>query len=1120
MTARYVALLFGGMLLTFIVAAVSMVSPASATASSAAWSIDTSASPTEFSSSQNSTCLNLVAKGLLRGAAPPECDAIIVTARNAGADPTDGSAVTLADALPNGLTVRQISFFWSGAGRSVSSGGLGLEENTDLNLQFPGEGRPAPCSLETLTCTLPFQIAPDDTLKMVIYVTVNEPSAVGPLASDTATVSGGGADEASTTLQDEVGVPLPFGLAGWSAASLEANGGVDSQAGDHPYEFTARIVPNSVFRNAPEGGFYATSVQDIRDIAVDLPLGFLGGALAAPTCTLSQLASALSCPPDTRIGRVISEPVTLDSVNSNIYNMVPEKGVAAEFGFRDALDAPHLLYGSVVPTPSGYVLRTTSREIPQIALTAVHLTFFGDPNTKNASGNPPQAMFTNPASCSGHPLVTTIHMDSWQNPGTYNADGTPNLGDPNWVPAASQAPAVTGCNRLHFDATLSAQPDTSVADSPAGLNVDVTVPQTESPSTLATPPLRTAVVTLPPGFTVDPSAAEGLGACSPAEIALESAAPPTCPASSQIGTVELTTPLIAGTLKGSIYLATQNENPFDSLLAGYIVVNDPVTGVVVKIPGDLTPNPVTGQIRGVFENNPQFPFSDLKLRFTGGPRGDLATPEDCGRFQTTSSFTPWSAPDSGPPATPSDSFEVNSGCVNGFAPTLTASSTNTQAGSYSPVVLSFSRTDTDQGLSGLSLSLPSGLLAKVAGVPQCSDPDATAGDCPEASQVGTVQAGAGPGPDPLFLPGKAYLTGPYKGAPYGLAVVVPAIAGPFNLGTVVVRQALHINPVTGQVTAVSDPFPTILQGIPIRLRRVDVSINRAAFTFNPTSCNPTTITGNFNSTEGATATVSSRFQVGGCGELPFKPSFAVATHGPGTKANGASLDVKVMAPGQGPHPDPALRSEANIHKVDVQLPLALPSRLSTLQKACTEAQFAANPAGCPPASVVGTAVAHTPLLTDPLAGPAYLVSHGGAAFPDLVLVLQGDNVTIELTGQTQIKKGITYSKFESIPDAPIESFELKLPEGRFSVLAANGNLCARTKTIVTHKRETKQSHGHTVHVLRTLRQTVATPLLMPTTITAQSGTVFTQTTKIAITGCTKKTKATKHKKSRTQRKKG
>jgi hypothetical protein len=1037
---------------------------ASAATSAPGWTIDSFATPTHFSPGDNQGCVEHA-----------RCDTYEITVTNAGSGSTDGSPVTISDALPPGLSVQRINYYWSGAVR------FGLGEGTDL-----AEGL---CTTTPLRCSLPAPVAPDDTLRMVIHVTLeaNAPTSL----TNAATVSGGGAPAGTTSEQNQIGTTPPaFGATAFSARIAGVDGSQDTRSAGHPYELTTRIDLANVQEMTPNGIPGDTAVQDVKDVVVDLPQGLVGTVRGIPRCTFAQL-SAEQCPAEAQVGHIKTEPAGEASVNSRIYNLVPEGGVAAEFGYRDAIRGAHVLYASVAPTPAGYVLRVTSRDVPQVELTNISVTFFGVPTQKDGSGNAPVPMFTNPASCSSEPLVTSLHMDSWQNPARYNADGTPDFTDPRWVSGTSTSPPVTACNQLQFTPAITARPETSVADSPTGLDFGLEVPQTEAQEVPGSPPLRNATVQLPPRLTVDPSSAHGLAACSPAQIGWLgdtatdfTASRPACPEASRIGTVEVTTPLLPGPLSGSIYLATQNENPFHAMLAAYIVIDDPVTGVVLKIPGSFTLDPNTGQITGHFDDNPQLPFSQLKLQFKGGTTGVLATPETCGVFTTTATLTPWSAPDSGPPATPSDSFPVSSGCVIGFVPRFKALMNNPVAGAYSPFTLSLSRSDTDQELSGLSVSLPPGLLADIARVPVCPDAalvqaernsgaqEASNPSCSSESQVGTVKVGVGPGPNPFFVSGKVYLTGPYRGAPYGLAVVVPALAGPFDLGTVVVRQTIEIDPHDAHVTVRSDPFPTIRDGIVLRLRRIDAAIDRPGFTFNPTDCGPMAIAGTLTSADGLAAAVSSRFQVGECQSLSFKPTFTVFTRASTSKANGAYLNVKVMSgPGQ-----------ANIAKVKVDLPKQLPSRLSTLQKACLAAVFDANPASCPAGSVVGTATAVTPVLKNALTGPAYLVSHGGAQFPDLEIVLQGEGITLILDGQTDIKHGVTISSFSSVPDAPITKFDLVLPQGPHSALGAVANLCSGA-------------------------------LRMPTSITGQNGAVLKQTTKIAVAGCPKHKKGKRARRS-------
>jgi hypothetical protein len=583
---------------------------------------------------------------------------------------------------------------------------------------------------------------------------------------------------------------------------------------------------------------------------------------------------------------------------------------------------------------------------------------------------------------------------------------------------------------------------------------------------------------------VSPAAAAGLVACSPDQIGLHNAAEPRCPDASKVGSVEVHTPLLPDPLRGWVYIAQQSNNPFNSLLAIYVVAQG--DGVLVKLAGHILADPGTGQLTTTFDDNPQLPFTDFKLDFFGGPRAALSTPESCGAFTTTSSLTPWSGT---APVPPSDSFTIGTGCTKGFSPSFEAGSVNAQAGAFSPFTLTLSRSDADQKLEEIAVRMPQGVLGMLKSVPRCPEPQASNGTCGAESEIGHTTVAAGVGSTPLSLAGKVFLTGPYNGAPFGLSIVVPAVAGPFNLGNVVVRAAVQIDPHTAQVLVTSDPLPRMIDsvegmrsGIPADVRTVTVTIDRSGFMLNPTSCNPTSVSGTITSTHRTSVAVTSRFQVGGCASLVFAPKFTAVTQSRASKADGASLDVKVASgPGQ-----------ANIAKVRVLLPRALPSRLSTLQQACLASVFDRNPAGCPAGSVVGTATARTPVLKDPLTGPVYLVSNGGARFPDLVLVLQGEGITLYLDGNTNIRKGITSSTFEAVPDAPISTFDLMLPEGPHSALAATANLCR-------------------------------TNLTMPTTITGQNGAVVKQATRIAVSGCVahrpRKAKSTRRASSRARSRK-
>jgi hypothetical protein len=540
-------------------------------------------------------------------------------------------------------------------------------------------------------------------------------------------------------------------------------------------------------------------------------------------------------------------------------------------------------------------------------------------------------------------------------------------------------------------------------------------------------------------------------------------------------------PTCGGTGQGPCSEALAEEG---KLFAIYLEVGNQARGIHLKLRGKVEVGGAgaysrehglqPGQIRTSFIETPQQPFSELRLKFDGGPRAPLANPQACGTFSSTAELEPWShQPAAGegagtPNVTLNPTFGI-SGCENKFAPAFSAGTTNPQGGAYSPFTLTFSRQDREGDLSGLTVNMPNGLLGRIAGIPLCGEAEANAGTCASASRLGTATAAAGSGSEPLWQSGPVYLTGPYNGAPFGLSVVVPAKAGPYNLGNIVVRAAIHIDPTTAAVSVISNPLPQMIDGVPLRVKTINVTIDRDGFIFNPTSCEPTQVSASIASTQGASVPVSSRFQAANCASLPFKPVLTASAGGKGSKQGGTSFNVHITSAGLG---------QANIAKVNLTLPKALPSRLSTIQKACVDSVFEANPASCGEGSLIGTATIHTPLLANPLIGPGYLVSHGGAAFPDVEFVLQGENVTLVLDGKTDIKKGITYSRFESAPDAPFTSFEANLPAGPHSALTAdvpekeNFSLCK-------------------------------TSLSMATQIVGQNGAVINQATKIPTTGCPK-----------------
>ncbi len=832
-----------------------------------------------------------------------------------------------------------------------------------------------------------------------------------------------------------------FGVTSFSNTLTNQDGTPDTQAGSHPFDMTTSMT----FTQQASGAV----TENVKDVAVGLPPGLIGDPNATPRCPVTQLNSG-SCPTASQVGE-LTITINLGGGGSNstisepLFNIVPPTGTTAEFGANILLVNSYLDVS--VRTGSDYGLVTTSSNLSTLLpLAGISVTLWGVPAQQNGSGAPLTPLLTLPTSCTG-PLTSTLSADSWQSRGDF-------------ATASSVSPAMTGCDKLSFNPSITAQPDTTVADSPAGLAVDVHVPQApDVPNALATPDLKSASVTLPQGVSLSPSRADGLQACSQAQFGLNDASEPACPDASKIGTAEIDSPISPDPLTGGIFLAQQGNNPFGSTFAIYVATE--ADGTLIKLAGNVQADPVTGQLTTTFTNNPQLPFTDFKLNFFGGPRAAFATPQSCGSFTTTSDLQPWSSPASGPDATASDSFALTSGCVGGFAPSFTAGTTNPQAGAYSPFALSFSRSDSDQNLSGLRVTLPPGVSAKLAGVPLCSEaqisqaqaPGRTGAQelaspsCPSSSQVGTAEIGAGPGSDPFFLSGKVYLTGPYKGGPNGLVVIVPAVAGPLDLGTVAVRQVLNIDPTDAHVTVTSDPFPTILDGVPLRLRRVDVNLNRANFTVNPTSCDPAQITGALTSTGGATASVSSRFQAGGCQALGFSPSLKISLTGKGKTVSGdhPTLTAKLGEPA----------GQANISSAKVTLPLSLALDPKNSNRVCPYATALAvhgGAVGCNPNTIVGTASASTPLLSEPLTGNVYLVqgirfnARGQAirTLPTLLIPLRGQ-FALDLRASTATNKSnALVSTFSNVPDVPVSQFDLNInggPKGLLVITGRKENIC-------------------------------------------------------------------------------
>jgi hypothetical protein len=1049
---------------------------------------------------------------------------IVLTAANLGDASVDASKipVEITDQLPAGVEATSISGI---------AGTLGLYERGPVTCAQPA----GPCEF---TGTLP----PYDQIELHIAVRVQPgtPSGVANVLS----VSGGQAQGATLSRPLQIGGPLSFGIDDFELGLEEEGGAADAQAASHPFQLTTLVIANLKADETP--------VALPKDLAVKLPPGLVGNPTPFPQCTLKQFLSFVPpeadnlCPPQSAVGVSI---VTLNEVNDPdhkrsvrtftvpVFNLEPGSGEPARFGFS-VVGTPVLLDPSV-RTGSDYGITVSVHNISEsVAFLKSEVTFWGvpgDPRHDSARGwgcieaarevpnpafpcqpleaNQPPPLLSLPTFCSGEPLQSSIEADSWAQPQHLQS-----------FPPTQQLPQLGGCNRLPFAASISVNPDGQAASTPTGLNVDVHVPQDGqlNPTGLANSNVRNIAVTLPEGVILNPAAADGLQACSETQVGFEGEKElelqpgiqslifsPTlpdpllqganfCPDAAKVGTVKIVSPLLppGQPLEGAVYLATPapfeepGHNPFGTSVAMYIVAKDPISGTLVKLPGKVTLHQQTGRISSTFENTPQLAFEDAELHFFGGERAPLATPAHCGVYTTEATFTPWSG---NAPVKSTSSFEVRTG-PNGtpcpstlpFNPSLAAGSPNINAGSFSPLTTTISRNDGNQDIQKVQLHMAPGMSGILAGVPLCPEAQANAGTCGPASLIGETIVSVGLGGDPFTVTGgKAYLTEKYGAGAFGLSIVNPADAGPFHLGKVVVRASIQVDPKSAQLTITTGEIPHIIKGFPLQIKHVNVLVNRPGFTFNPTSCNPMSITGMIGSVEGASAPVSTPFQVTNCATLKFTPKFTVTTAGKASKANGASLTFRIV------YPKGALGTQAWFNEAKFELPKQLPARLTTIQKACLAATFESNRAACPPASIIGHAIVHTPVLPVPLEGPVYFVSYGGAKFPDAVIVLDGYGVHIELHGETFIngKTSVTSATFRNTPDVPFESLEVTVPSGPFSEFGASlpasakGSFCGRK-------------------------------LAMPTFFKASNGAEIHQNTKVAVSGCPKKHRKAHHRRRR------
>jgi hypothetical protein len=887
-------------------------------------------------------------------------------------------------------------------------------------------------------------------------------------------------EEFKNCVEEEVKFgPLTYSLPKEPTLTEAKEGGYTQAAGHPGWGITAfKIKTDGTVPSATPAEIVNGAV--VTHVRTDVAPGVSTNPEAVEKCTMAafegvEVAKGIFTPPACGAGTEIGVNKVVVylgpsatpkdyPLEGKVYNVEQPNGLSSLFGV--ALELPEFLTGH-----AGLVAHTLIEghiewagnyhdyyEInvsPTIPLIASRLELIGNKGNTGRGG-----FITNPSRCEGPGPLTENELKLAGAAGqkaakTYTTPVGPEgcLGE-------------VGFTAPPFEPAFNLSPETTQSDQPDGVTTEAIAPHDPSPSGIDNSQVRTASVTLPEGMTLNPASGPSLEACTPAQARIHSLTAGTaCPLKSKIAEATLEVPTLpAGSLKGSLFLGGPESGPITGPpFTVYLDAESARYGISVRVQGTVSLNESTGRVTATFADNPEQPFSNLILKFTGGPLAPIANPLVCGPAKTETSFIPYTGTAT---QSPFSQFVVDSNGKGGACPSLpfslsqSAESHPTTGAAATNFTFNIGRADGQQYLSRISATLPAGLVGKIPAVPLCPEPQASLGTCTSASQIGLATATVGSGTKPVQFTGPVYLTGPTNGAPYGMTTVINAATGPFSLGNDVVRTGIEVDQYTGRVTVVGN-IPTIFKGIPLRLKALSVAITRQGFLINPTNCGVLSTNTVLTSSFGATQTLSTPFQATGCSSLVFKPSFKVGTNAKATRKNGPPLFVKIGYPA-------GLQSA--IKSVFVKLPKQLPSRLSTLKEACPAAVFNVSPWNCPQKSKVGGATVVTPVLPKKLTGPAFFVSHGGAAFPDLDLVMVGNGVQIILVGQTNISKGITTTNFASTPDVPVTKFEMNLSNGPNSALGSIGNLCKPT-------------------------------LVMPTTITGQNGKVIKQNTKISVSGC-------------------
>jgi hypothetical protein len=1006
---------------------------------------------------------------------------LVLTITNLGDAPVDATStpVTITDELPEGVVATDVAAF---------AGTQGIDG-------------PVECKIEAsnlLSCAFEGTLPSYEAIEVEIPVNLTgAPPVAG--APGKVTVSGGNVATASAAQPIKVSPEeVHFGLERFSSEAEEEGGKPTIQAGAHPFQVVNTIQLNS---GAGDRGGVQLPAQP-RNLRFPLPAGLVGNASLMPQCSLNDYyvqEIPNHCSPDTAIGvaSVTLNGPTVGGVRHvavPVFNLPPAPGEPARFGFT-VVGYP-ILIETAVDEGDGYRIVVSVNNLTQLAsplLSTVALWGTpGDPRHDSSRGwacterlnknlgpcerpsiLPEGAFLRVPVSCQG-PLDFDAAVEPWNVPtGSVVSEDS------------FAAEGLHGCNRVPFDPKVAASATSKLAANPSGLDFQLTMPNAnlDNPEGIAEAQAKKVEVTLPEGVTVNPSSGEGLVGCTPAEFARETSNSEPgagCPDASRIGDVKVQTPLLKEEATGALYVASPHDNPSNSLLGLYLVARVPERGIIIKLAGKVDPDPKTGRLTTTFDNLPQLPFSTFKLHFREGGRAPLVTPPTCGTFTTEARFVPWSAADPTNPApnevvTRTASFSIERGVDGGacpskgtppFHPDLLAGTLNNAAGTFSDFDLRLSRNDGEQEFTHFSIKLPPGITGKLAGVPYCPEAgiaqarartgihggqeELDSPSCPAASQIGRTLVGAGVGSILTYVPGKIYLAGPYNGAPLSMVAITSGVVGPFDVGTVVIRQAFRIDPETAEVfidATSSDPIPHIIQGIPVHARDIRAYVDRPEFTLNPTSCKKTstasTVLGSgldfASAADDNPVTVTSPFQAADCAALSFDPKLSLRLLGGTKRGSHPAFKATLKMRGIG---------EAAIKRAQVTLPHSEFLENAHIKTICTRVQFkagAGNGTQCPSGSVYGYAKATTPILDGALTGPVFLRS-SEHQLPDLVAALHSPTgIDFDLVGRIDsVKGGGIRNTFEAAPDAPVSTFTLTMQGGKKGLLVNSTDLCKGT----------------------------------------------------------------------------